>query len=232
LYLALLAEQRQMEVKLVVVGGAEAQAGEFALRLPTVIGRSRTADLPLANPLVSRRHCEIFEADGQLMVRDLGSLNGTFIGKTRVTDEAAVAPGSLLTIGAIIFRADYAGANGAAHAAAGPAAVEKPAAAAAGDESTVSVDDLEALEPMGEGSDDAEFNLAWLEEGTADSGQSNGAPAGQAAVKETVSSQDAAKKTAPAKAAAPGGAKAKAASQKTTPADQSDNLDDLDDLVK
>jgi predicted component of type VI protein secretion system len=220
-----------MEVKLVVVGGATAQASEFAIKLPTVIGRSRTADLPLANPLVSRRHCEIFEANGQLMVRDLGSLNGTFVGKTRVTDEAAVAPGSVLTIGAIVLRADYVGANGA-NGAAAPAAVEKPAATPDSDESTVSVDELETLEPMGEGADDADFNLAWLEEGSAgDSPEAGGAPAGQAAsAKQTVSSKDAAKKGAPAKAAAPA-AGAKAGQDKQAPASQSDSLDDLSDLV-
>ena len=79
-----------------IVGESTVQANEFALQLPTVVGRSRTADLPLANPLVSRRHCEIFEADGQLMVRDLGSLNGTFIGKTRLEAESPSA--SLLAV--------------------------------------------------------------------------------------------------------------------------------------
>jgi len=95
-----------MHAKLVVVGG-EATASEYALELPTVIGRSRSADLNLGNPLVSRQHCEIFEADGVLMVRDLGSLNGTFIGESRIANEAPLEPGDLLTIGATTFRAVY-----------------------------------------------------------------------------------------------------------------------------
>jgi pSer/pThr/pTyr-binding forkhead associated (FHA) protein len=224
-----------MEVKLVVVGGDGAQAIEFALQLPTVVGRSRSADLPLGNPLVSRRHCEIFEADGRLMVRDLGSLNGTFVGKTRVADEAALAPGSLLTIGAFTFRAEYAGANGAPSPAAGPTSTDK-AAASDSDNPTIGVDELEKLEPMGEGADDAEFNLAWLDEGSgspaiADSGGANGAPA---AVRDTVAGKEPAKKkTAPSKAAAASaGAKPKAAPDKSKSADQSDNLDDLEDLCQ
>ena len=67
-----------MDAKLVVVGG-DAKAAEIKLRLPTIIGRGRGASLALPHPLVSRQHCEIFEANGQLMVRDLGSLNGTFV---------------------------------------------------------------------------------------------------------------------------------------------------------
>ncbi len=94
-----------MNAKLVVVGG-DAKAAEIKLRLPTIIGRGREASLTLPHPLVSRQHCEIFEADGQLMVRDLGSLNGTYINNQRIT-EAVLPPGELLTIGTVTFRAVY-----------------------------------------------------------------------------------------------------------------------------
>jgi predicted component of type VI protein secretion system len=96
-----------VEAKLIVVGG-DSQARQFELHLPAVIGRSRSTDVRLGHPLVSRQHCEVFEADGILMVRDLGSLNGTFIGETRVAEEAVpVKPGELLTVGPITFRAEY-----------------------------------------------------------------------------------------------------------------------------
>jgi pSer/pThr/pTyr-binding forkhead associated (FHA) protein len=95
-----------MEAKLVVVGG-KAKAEQFALTLPAIVGRSRSADVPLNHPLVSRQHCELFESDGQLMVRDLGSLNGTFVGDARVTDEVMIEPGGHLTIGSVTFEAVY-----------------------------------------------------------------------------------------------------------------------------
>ena len=94
-----------MKAKLVVVGG-EAKAAEINLHLPTIIGRGRDATLTLPHPLVSRQHCEIYEAQGQLRVKDLGSLNGTFIANERVTDEV-LPPGELLTIGTVTFRAVY-----------------------------------------------------------------------------------------------------------------------------
>lgn len=94
-----------MQAKLIVVAGDIGRA-EIPLRLPTVIGRSREATLTLPHPLVSRRHCELFERDGRLMVRDLGSRNGTFVAHQRVT-EAELPSGALLTIGAITFRAEY-----------------------------------------------------------------------------------------------------------------------------
>ena len=62
----------------------------------------------MGHPLVSRQHCEVFEADGLLMVRDLGSLNGTFVGETRIAEQAMpVKPGDLLTVGPVTFRAVY-----------------------------------------------------------------------------------------------------------------------------
>jgi pSer/pThr/pTyr-binding forkhead associated (FHA) protein len=94
-----------MEAKLIVVGG-DAKATEINLKLPTIIGRGRGATLTLPHPLVSRQHCEIYEAEGGLFVRDLGSLNGTFIGNEPIT-EAPLPPGELLTVGAVTFRAIY-----------------------------------------------------------------------------------------------------------------------------
>ena len=96
-----------MDAKLVVVGG-KATALEYQLQLPTILGRSRHASLPVGHPLVSRQHCELFEQDGSLMVRDLGSLNGTYVDDNRVAVEPVVLhPGGLLTVGSITFKAVY-----------------------------------------------------------------------------------------------------------------------------
>ncbi|MBW3600456.1 MAG: FHA domain-containing protein [Planctomycetes bacterium] len=94
-----------MEAKLIVVGG-DAKATEIKLKLPTIIGRGRGASLTLPHALVSRQHCEIYEAGGQLYVRDMGSLNGTFVGNEPIS-EAPLPPGELLTVGAVTFRAIY-----------------------------------------------------------------------------------------------------------------------------
>jgi pSer/pThr/pTyr-binding forkhead associated (FHA) protein len=96
-----------MEAKLVVVGG-EAKTGEVKLKLPAVVGRSHEADVRLSHPLVSRKHCEFSEVDGMLFVKDLGSLNGTFIADNRIT-ESVLKPNELITIGPVIFRAVYNG---------------------------------------------------------------------------------------------------------------------------
>ncbi len=91
-----------MRVKLVSVG-SDAKAAEIDVELPTVVGRGKRATLSLPHPAVSRRHCELFDRDGKVMVRDLGSLNGTYVGSQRVS-ESEVPLGELLTIATLSFR--------------------------------------------------------------------------------------------------------------------------------
>lgn len=93
-------------VKLVVVSG-EVKTKELSIKLPSTIGRGRDTAVILPHPLVSRNHCELYETDGKLMVRDLGSLNGTFVNNERIT-ESPLGPGELLTVGTVTFRAVYA----------------------------------------------------------------------------------------------------------------------------
>ena len=94
---------------LVVVGGDLLPREIPLTRLPLIVGRAVSSDLVLASPLVSRRHCVLEEVNGQLVVRDLGSRNGTFVGRDRVHQASPLPPGGLLTIGTITFRAVYAG---------------------------------------------------------------------------------------------------------------------------
>jgi hypothetical protein len=101
-----------LNVKLVVVGG-DVKTTEISLRLPATIGRGRGQSVILPHPLVSRQHCELFEAEGLLMVRDMGSLNGTFINNQKIS-EAPLPPGELLTVGTVTFRAVYESAVAAA----------------------------------------------------------------------------------------------------------------------
>lgn len=94
-----------MQAKLVIVKG-QSSKGDVKVKVPSVIGRSRDASLTIAHPLISRQHCELFEMEGLLMIRDLGSLNGTYIGDDRVA-EAPLPPQSRFTVGPLTFRVEY-----------------------------------------------------------------------------------------------------------------------------
>ncbi len=93
-----------MDAKLLVITGKKQQW--VNLRLPTVLGRGREADLAVPHPLISRRHCELFEHEGLLILRDLGSLNGTMLEGRRIA-LAPLPPGATFTIGPLHFQAQY-----------------------------------------------------------------------------------------------------------------------------
>ena len=95
-----------INAKLIVVGGAK-QAEVTLRKLPATIGRSKEATITLQHGLVSRQHCEIFEEQGILYVRDLNSLNGTFLNNEKITGSAPLLPDQLLTLGNVTFRASY-----------------------------------------------------------------------------------------------------------------------------
>lgn len=77
-----------------------------------VIGRSDTCDIVIPDATVSRRHCEIMQAAGRLIVRDLGSSNAVMINGVTMR-EGTLAAGDELTIGDAVFLVTATGARAA-----------------------------------------------------------------------------------------------------------------------
>ena len=63
-----------------------------------VIGRLGESDVVLSDPGVSRRHAEVRRQDGDWIISDLGSTNGTMVNES-VIDERALEEGDRITIG-------------------------------------------------------------------------------------------------------------------------------------
>ena len=63
------------------------------------IGRTPPADIVLLDSDVSRSHCFIAIKNGELLVSDLGSTNGTYVDGVRVEGTAALPIGSVLQVG-------------------------------------------------------------------------------------------------------------------------------------
>jgi pSer/pThr/pTyr-binding forkhead associated (FHA) protein len=66
-------------------------------RSPVLVGRHPHCDVRLRSHRVSRRHCCLTEVDGAVLVRDLGSTNGTLI-NGRFVEAGRLRPGDELTI--------------------------------------------------------------------------------------------------------------------------------------
>jgi pSer/pThr/pTyr-binding forkhead associated (FHA) protein len=69
----------------------------------TVVGRKEDADLRLDHKSVSKLHCIIVKTDGLLLLRDLGSTNGTRVNGQRVR-RAALLPNDQLSIASFRFK--------------------------------------------------------------------------------------------------------------------------------
>jgi pSer/pThr/pTyr-binding forkhead associated (FHA) protein len=69
----------------------------------TVVGRKEDCDLCLPHKSVSKMHCVIVRTDGLLLLRDLGSTNGTRVNGQRVR-RAALLPNDQLAIAGYKFK--------------------------------------------------------------------------------------------------------------------------------
>ena len=63
-----------------------------------IVGRSRDVDFRIDNADVSRRHAAFFWSEGKVMVKDLGSTNGTMVNGYPV-DTSIVHPGDVVLVG-------------------------------------------------------------------------------------------------------------------------------------
>lgn len=70
---------------------------------PFRIGRLPDLALCLPSPSVSKLHAEITLQGEQLLVRDMGSTNGTFVNGRRVQDETGLNSGDLLQFANLVF---------------------------------------------------------------------------------------------------------------------------------
>ena len=65
------------------------------------VGRAPRADFVVDAALVSRLHCRLTAADGDVEVVDLDSTNGTFINDQRIAKSGTLASGDRLRVGRI-----------------------------------------------------------------------------------------------------------------------------------
>jgi pSer/pThr/pTyr-binding forkhead associated (FHA) protein len=66
---------------------------------PLQIGRSDSCQVVLQDTYASQMHARVFPKDGEWFVEDLGSTNGTYLNRAKVTHPSAVGAGDEIRIG-------------------------------------------------------------------------------------------------------------------------------------
>ena len=72
----------------------------------TLVGRKEDVDLRLEHKSVSKLHCVIVKTDGLLLLRDLGSTNGTRVNGQRIR-RAALLPNDKVTFANFSFKVAF-----------------------------------------------------------------------------------------------------------------------------
>jgi hypothetical protein len=92
-------QPRQLVVTEGSLKGTTIQLGQA----PILIGRAPECTLVLEDDYASGRHARLSLQQGTWMVEDLGSTNGTFLGRNRVQDPVPVALGAPVRIGRTVL---------------------------------------------------------------------------------------------------------------------------------
>ncbi|NOY92207.1 MAG: sigma 54-dependent Fis family transcriptional regulator [Deltaproteobacteria bacterium] len=96
-------KRRLKRGRLLVIEGPD-QGRELSIERERVtIGRSLICDLVLADKAVSGTHCEIVASEQGVLLKDLGSTNGTSVGDLRIR-EVWIRPGTVIRAGQTSLR--------------------------------------------------------------------------------------------------------------------------------
>ena len=97
-------QRRGAPTKLVVAEGSLAGT-TVALQGQTItLGRAHDSTIVLDDDYASSRHARIYpDRDGQWIVEDLGSTNGTYLDRTRLTTPTPIQPGAPIRIGKTVI---------------------------------------------------------------------------------------------------------------------------------
>jgi pSer/pThr/pTyr-binding forkhead associated (FHA) protein len=89
--------------QLLVTAGDRAGTSMGLADQQITIGRANDATLVLADDYASSRHARLFPQDGQWIVEDLGSTNGTYLDRQKVTQPTPVPVGVPIRIGKTVL---------------------------------------------------------------------------------------------------------------------------------
>jgi HD-GYP domain-containing protein (c-di-GMP phosphodiesterase class II) len=103
-----------MDLELVVRGGAlDGKVFPLTQGMTHTIGRMPQCEIQIEDEAVSRKHCALQTLNGEVLVTDLRSANGTFVNEARI-EATRIMPGDQLRIGSTVLECRTAAARRAA----------------------------------------------------------------------------------------------------------------------
>ena len=95
-----------MNVRLVVIRGGTRKIVPIRQN-EAILGRGQGNTVRIPSAEVSRQHCRLSQKQGLVRLRDLGSVNGTFLNGQKIRQEEIVRPGDSIDVGPVNFVVEY-----------------------------------------------------------------------------------------------------------------------------
>jgi hypothetical protein len=93
------ARRRNVPTRVVVLNERGGKAGSYRLNGTLEIGRAASCEIRPEDTYISQQHARISSRNGDWVVEDLGSTNGTYLNQRRVTAPAELSPGDRIRVG-------------------------------------------------------------------------------------------------------------------------------------
>lgn len=83
----------------VTIQAADGKTKTYEVNEELIIGRADKCHIVITDPFASQVHARIFRRDGGVFIEDMGSTNGTYLNRKRVSSPLAVGRGDQARIG-------------------------------------------------------------------------------------------------------------------------------------
>ena len=94
---------KRADAHLRVVEPAEQRGRTYDVADELTIGRAAGCQIPLDDSYASQLHARLFRRNGDLLVEDLGSTNGTFLNRKKVESAVPIRKGDRLQVGKTVL---------------------------------------------------------------------------------------------------------------------------------
>ncbi len=92
------------QASVLIVRTPETLSGQrHELNLEITIGRAATCDVTIDDSYASQIHARIFRREGEHVLEDLGSTNGTYLNRQKVSSATTLRTGDHLQVGSTVF---------------------------------------------------------------------------------------------------------------------------------
>jgi pSer/pThr/pTyr-binding forkhead associated (FHA) protein len=91
--------RRGPPTRLLVVEPDDQKGRTYEIGDELTLGRAAGCQITLDDNFVSQLHAKVYPRDGRFIVEDLGSTNGTYLNRARVTGAMVMQPGDHLKVG-------------------------------------------------------------------------------------------------------------------------------------